>query len=388
MRYLLLTAGFCLFVMNLRSQDFSGLEFGQDDTFDFATWNIEWFPKSGTTAGFVEEILSAYDLDLIGFQEISDTALFRETVEAIGGYEVLFASEFYGGLAWAWKPEVVTVNAAYEIYTESTYWAAFPRSPQVLEVTAFGEDYVFVNNHLKCCGNGVLETNLPYDEENRRLEAVQLLKSYADGAWFNRAVVTLGDLNDELTDAPPHNVFESFLNDPNYTFADYDLATAGSYYWSYPSWPSHLDHILVSNQMIPLLSAASTQVSTLRPDDAFSSWFSFDNSVSDHRPVAMRFTPGQLSTAASEPIALNAWPNPAAEQVTLELPLRATELELTDPTGRVIHSFSLTSQRQFTLSVAHLSPGFYFFRVKTRDATTSGPSTRFATLRFIKSDRE
>ncbi len=375
---------FCVLAINLRGQDFSVLSFGQDETFDFATWNIEWFPKSGTTAGFVEEILTAYDLDLIAFQEISDTTLFRETLENIGGYEVHFASEYYGGLAWAWKPDVVTVNQSYEIYTQSTYWAAFPRSPQVLEVSAFGEEYVFVNNHLKCCGDGTLDTSLPYDEENRRFEAIQLLKNYADGAWFNRAVVILGDLNDELTDTAPNNVFQPFLDDPNYAFADYELSTGGSYFWSYPSWPSHLDHILVSNELIPLLATPDTEVTTLRPDDAFSSWFSYDNSVSDHRPVAMRYTPGQLTapSLAAQSIAL--YPNPVRDHLILELPAHTEEVLLFDSFSRLIHTLSGPFSTIFHLNVVDLAPGVYFFRVKTRDANMMGTSTSSATLRFVK----
>ena len=35
----------------------------------------------------------------------------------------------------------------------------------------------------------------------------------------------------------------------NYLFTDMDIAQGNSNGWSYPSWPSHLDHILITNEL-------------------------------------------------------------------------------------------------------------------------------------------
>ena len=38
----------CLFLISnpsLQSQDLEDLSFGEDNSLDIATWNIEWFPK-------------------------------------------------------------------------------------------------------------------------------------------------------------------------------------------------------------------------------------------------------------------------------------------------------------------------------------------------------
>lgn len=371
----------CLYV---NGQDFNTLSFGTDETFDFATWNIEWFPKDNNTAEYVGEILTAYDLDLIAFQEIDDTTLFRSVIEELGGYEVMFESGYYGGLALAWKTEVVNVSAYYEIYTTLPFWNAFPRSPQVIEFSAFGEEYVLVNNHFKCCGDGQLDAGDSSDEEARRLEASELLKTYADQTWYNRAVIITGDLNDLINDPPAHNVLQSFIDDPNYAFADAFIAEDPQALWSYPSWPSHLDHILVNAPLLPLLDAPSTVIETLAPDAAFSSWWTFDNNVTDHRPVAMRFLPGQLSVPQPTASTLKAWPNPATEQLVVDLPANASYLIISDMTGRELQRHPLQQQSQLTLTVADLQSGVYFLRVKTRDANMLTHTDAFTALRFVK----
>ena len=67
-----------------------------------------------------------------------------------------------------------------------------------------------------------------------------------DSLLHDKKVILLGDLNDILTDSPQNNIFNSFINDTtNYLFVDMDIAINSSSNWSYPSWPSHLDHILI-----------------------------------------------------------------------------------------------------------------------------------------------
>lgn len=384
MRLQTLLTTIALFCQSVTAQDFSTLSFGSEETFDLATWNIEWFPKNNTTAEYVGDILEAYDLDLIAFQEIDDTTIFRSVIEGLNGYEVRFESSYYGGLALAWKSQVVDVSAYYEIYTELPFWNAFPRSPQVIEFTAFGEEYVLVNNHFKCCGDGQLDADDSSDEEARRFEAAELLKTYADQSWYNRAVIITGDLNDLITDPPAHNVFQSFIDDPDYAFADAFIAEDPEALWSYPSWPSHLDHILVNAPMLPLLNAPSTSIETLAPDAAFSSWWTFDNNVTDHRPVAMRFLPGQLSMQQHNQMTLKVWPNPAADHLKVDLPANATNLIVSDMFGRELQHHQLQQQKQLTLSVADLQSGVYILRVKTRDANNQGSSEVITTLRFVK----
>ena len=159
------------------SQNIDELTFGTDTTLDIATWNIENFPKNGqTTLENVTQIIQNLDADIIAFQEITDTILFKQMLIDLPDYQYYFKSSWYGGLAYIYKTSTIQVTANYEIYTTSPYWSPFPRSPQVMEFVFMNKNFIVINNHFKCCGDGVLNLNNPDDEENRRYIASNLLR--------------------------------------------------------------------------------------------------------------------------------------------------------------------------------------------------------------------
>ena len=273
----------------LTAQSLEDLSFGTDSTFEVISWNIEWFPKNGqVTADSVKTILQSLAADVYALQEIDDTTLLKLVVSTIPGYACHFKFSHYGGLAYVYNTNTVQINAKYEIYTSQPYWNAFPRSPQVLELTFNNEDYVIIDNHLKCCGDGVLDLNDTSDEENRRLRAINLLKTYIDSIFSNDKVIVVGDWNDILTDPTPNNVFNSFLNDSDYLFVDFPIALGSSANFSFPTWPSHLDHILISDELFADFSKPNSELSCIRIDDYMSNWITYDYNISDHRPVALK----------------------------------------------------------------------------------------------------
>jgi endonuclease/exonuclease/phosphatase family metal-dependent hydrolase len=273
----------------LNAQSLKDLHFGTDSTFEVVSWNIEWFPKNGqVTADSVKTILQSLAADVYALQEIDDTTLLKQVVSTIPGYACHFRFSHYGGLAYVYNTNTVQVNKKYEIYTSQPYWNAFPRSPQVLELTFNNEEYVIIDNHLKCCGDGVLDLNDTSDEENRRLRAINLLKTYIDSIFSNDKVIVVGDWNDILTDPTPNNVFNSFLNDSDYLFVDFPIALGSSANFSFPTWPSHLDHILISNELFSDFSKPNSELSCIRIDDYMSSWSTYDYNISDHRPVGLK----------------------------------------------------------------------------------------------------
>ena len=281
----------------MSAQNLNDLYFGTDSTFEVVSWNIEWFPKNGsTTANYVETILTNLNADVYALQEIEDTSLLKSIVSNIPGYECHFVSSYYGGLTYVYNTNTVQINDKYEIYTSQAYWNAFPRSPQVLNLDFMGENIFVINNHLKCCGDETLNINDPQDEENRRLMAITYLKEYMDSLLHDTKIILLGDLNDILTDSPQNNIFNSLINDTtNYLFVDMDIAANSSNYWSYPSWPSHLDHILISNELFPSFQSNYSNVSCIRIDDYMNSWFQYENNISDHRPIGLKLNFNQIT---------------------------------------------------------------------------------------------
>jgi len=287
---------FFLFIHVLNAQTLDDLEFGTDTTLDIVSWNIEWFPKNSSTSNYVEEILRNLNADIYALQEIDDTILLKQVVSNISGYETYFKSSYYGGLAYVYNSNTISVNDQYEIFTNQQYWNAFPRSPQVLDCNFFGKNYILINNHFKCCGDGFLNLNNFNDEENRRKQAANYLKQYVDTNFSFKNVIVLGDLNDNLVDPNVHNVFINIINDTlNYLFADINIAQSTSANWSYPSWPSHLDHILITNELFQDFSHPNSRVEVIKLDEYMSGWNNYENNVSDHRPIGLKLKTDALT---------------------------------------------------------------------------------------------
>ena len=91
------------------------------------------------------------------------------------------------------------------------------------------------------------------------------------------------------------NVFQNFINDStNYKFVDMDIANGSSGNWSYPGWPSHLDHILITNELFDEFDNTGSTVQTIHIEDYFKEgWSDYEKYVSDHRPVllSLNFNP-------------------------------------------------------------------------------------------------
>ena len=66
----------------LFTQDLEDLSFGEDNSLDIATWNIEWFPKNGQiTVEYVTEIMEQLELDVLAIQEVDNTDMFDQMDE-------------------------------------------------------------------------------------------------------------------------------------------------------------------------------------------------------------------------------------------------------------------------------------------------------------------
>ena len=334
----------CSLPFMVSAQSLRDITFGTDSTLDVLTWNIERFPKNGTaTIDSVARVIEALDADLIGIQEVRDTAICRQMVRSIPGYKVHMDIGWSGGLAWVYKTSTVQIQSVYNILNTSPYWNALPRSPLVVEFQFAGADWVAINNHYKCCGDGQLDPNDPSDEENRRMEANNLLKQYLLLNHSSDRLIVLGDLNDNLMDPFQHNVFRMFIADSSrYRFADHALAQGPNCHWSYPTWPSHLDHILISDELFSFFPDPSASALTVRVDDFLpNGWADYDQFLSDHRPVGLRF-PFSPSIGSKEQEQEVHWlvPNPTSKDVEIDLSelsnTENVEIRVYDASGKCV----------------------------------------------------
>ena len=99
------------------SQDLEDLSFGDDNSLDIATWNIEWFPKNGqATVEYVTQILQQLDLDILAMQELDNKDMFDQMFNELTNYTGYYESAWFAGLAYIYKSDVVIINNIYEIY--------------------------------------------------------------------------------------------------------------------------------------------------------------------------------------------------------------------------------------------------------------------------------
>lgn len=363
----LVTFLFTIFIsFSVSSQSLNDLSFGSDSTLEVVSWNIEWFPKNGAvTADSVSKIILALDVDILGLQEISDTALLRQVIDSLPGFKLYLDEVRHRGLAFVYKTDAITVQKVFKIYDTTPYQSPFPRSPIVMEFSYKGEDFVVINNHYKCCGNGTLNLSNANDEESRRHRANLLIKQYLDAIHPTRSALVIGDLNDILTDVESNNVFQMFLDDTlNYAFADMEIAQGPSSDWSFPGWPSHLDHILISNELFAELADSSSTIETISVDDYFTGGFNYyDNNISDHLPVGFKFklSPSGLSNpefSVGNPFIS---PNPTRSQFTINMknfPMDSS-IEIIDLYGKKIKFNQKRIGRQIDIKLNGPS-GLYF----------------------------
>ncbi len=270
---------------------FAEAKVGTDSTLEVVTWNVEQFPKNGSsTVGYLVDAVEALDADIIAMQEITSVLDFRKVESALTGYEGFRASSagYDINLAYLYKTDsALTVDSIYEILIHED---SLPRHPLVLQGSFAGQPFVVINNHFKCCGDNRIELNNDWDEETRRYNASLALQGYIQDNFAGQRVIMVGDFNDELTDAAENNVFENFLDDPQeFQFADMPIAEGPNSGWSYPGWPSHLDHILLTDALFGALERPDSEVRVIRLYDYMTSgWSSYDKNLSDHLPVFIK----------------------------------------------------------------------------------------------------
>lgn len=278
---------------NIHAQSLDDLEFGAEGSFEAISWNLEFFPKNNQqTIDSTALAIQQLNADVYALQEIDNLDALQELDDLLTDYQSYVIPENYNNLTLAFlvKKDIEVINYN-SIYASSTYNSMFAgRPPLLIEVLHNGSSYYIINVHLKCCGDGSINTSDYSDEEYRRLQAVNQIKTYIDSYLSDKKVIVMGDYNDLLEDNSTNNVFQSLLdNTENYLFADLPILDLPSSQWSFPSWPSHLDHILITNELFDEFNNAYNYSTTIKMANYFTNGFyGYDNCISDHYPVGIR----------------------------------------------------------------------------------------------------
>ena len=256
---------------------------GTDNTLDIVSFNVQEFPKEGyLSITALADLIEAMNPDVVALQEVASEAEFNRLVDLMPGWSGAFypINNDVWNLAYLIRVSELepVAGSLRTLFNGDSY--AFPRPPLEIMVRhrKTGKEIILINLHLKCCAGE--------DNEKRRRSASEKLKEYLDQQRPDDAVVMLGDYNDEITSgSAAENPFLNFINDDSsYRFADMAIARGSKIWWSYPSWPSHIDHILVTDELFDSIDTTMViKASACYPD--------YEMVLSDHRPLMIVLTP-------------------------------------------------------------------------------------------------
>ena len=135
-----------------------------------------------------------------------------------------------------------------------------------------------VNMHLKCCGDGLY----------RRQQSMKQLHGFLSTKieTGDKNIVVIGDWNDELQDTGIYQSFNSFMDDKdNFLFVTKKIVDDPKQK-SYPTWPSFLDHIMISSGYFDIFEELGT-IRSVNIDEWIGGWSQYENLISDHRPILL-----------------------------------------------------------------------------------------------------
>lgn len=252
---------------------------GRPDGFEMATLNLKEFPMDGdNTLAMAAELVQGMQIDFFAFQELSNAGALQQLAQRLPGWSALFSPAPSGNmsLGYLFKSSEFEVDATQTkaLFEDDSY--NFPRAPfqTLVHHKPSGHRIYVINLHLKAFGDAV--------SVSRRKEAARKLKGYLDENLSDEKVVVLGDFNDTIKEpADNGQTFVLWSSDAaHYRFSDLPIALGNAQWFSYPSYPSHIDHVLITNELFSLVDT----VMTLRPD--FCNPL-FRETVSDHCPVVL-----------------------------------------------------------------------------------------------------
>lgn len=347
----------------------------KDETFDIATWNIEWFGDStngpendALQLENVIKVIETMDMDVYALQEISNPSVFRTLVESLENYKG-FISNYSQSQKVAWLYKTSTIDSISTAYVATSGRWANGRDPFQFEfdATIHGETRRIkaVNFHAKAFAS--------QEDYNQRRADAMVLKQYADSRKATDRMILIGDYNDDVIESTWAGLvtpYEMFNTDPDYTIVTRTLSEQG--FTSFRS-VSMIDHITINANLFDEHLFGAEQIENTGYIG------SYLTTTSDHYPVWTRF---RFSTSTStnelsnlpDRVELNQnYPNPFNPSTVIGFSLPSQDnvtLEVFDVTGRLVASIyrdqALSAgYHTATFNADTLSSGIYITRLIT-----------------------
>lgn len=307
----------------------TGSSYPKAETLDIATYNLSFFGSNSnnnatpaevtTQVNNITTVLQRLDVDVIGFQEMSNDAALTTLMGNLPGYASVTSPLW----SYSFNPPDPTFppQKIGFIYNTNTMTLSTTEPPRVMFEQIYNDARTGVPGHpITGYPTGTASSfwssgRLPFmatfntningankkirlvvlhaksgsaiADYNRRVYDIRVLKDSLDAQYPNDEVMILGDYNDRLNGSIASgqpSSYTPFLADPaQYSPLTLALDQAGR--TSFPSSGGMIDHMIVSNELMPRYIATSADIedprSYVAPYNA--------TTASDHLPVFARF---------------------------------------------------------------------------------------------------
>lgn len=320
--------------LNSKAVAIAGSSYPKAETLDAGAYNLSFFGSTGSDAIIrtpqqitaqienIAEVFNRMKLDVAGFEEMSSDSSLNEMVSYLNNisgqtYAALvsdrysyffepddpaFPSQKIGllynsetmTLSTEEPPRAMFANLYDSIRNGTATLSGYPSgnsahfwaSGRLPFMATFNTNITGVSRKVRVI---VIHAKAGADKASydRRKFDAQVLKDSIEAHYGNDRIILLGDYNDRLfgsiTVGQP-SAYESFVSEnEKYTALTYSLDEAGK--TSFPGSSGMIDHILISNHLLPAYLGGSGQI---EPANSYIS--PYDKVVgSDHLPVYARF---------------------------------------------------------------------------------------------------
>lgn len=365
--------------LNADPFEYPGEEVSKDQTFEVATWNINWFGSASNgpddeaeQMANVATVITEVDADLYAFQEISNTAAFADLIAGLEGYGG-FMADFSQTQKTAFVFKRTTIDSLDSGMITSgmtqSNWAN-GRYPLFFRFNATVEgesrEIYAYNIHAKAFDD--------LSSYNQRVNASAELKQYLDSEREADNIIFLGDYNDTIEgsiSAGKDSPYDNFDEDEEYTILTKSLEERG---FASQASGSFIDHITVTSK---LMDEYIVQTERVENTTYIGSYLS---STSDHYPIWTRF---QFTTLVSneedlteQPVNFSLkqnYPNPFNPTTVISYQMTENSqvtLRVYDMLGREVATLVNNERRSagsydVTFDAGNLSSGLYMYRLST-----------------------
>jgi endonuclease/exonuclease/phosphatase family metal-dependent hydrolase len=257
---------------------------GSPDTLEIAAWNIENFPAESHTPGYVADLITSLDLDVIVVEEIASETAWHELLDRLREHEGILSTHVYNATDYQkigviYRSSMVKPGTVKLLFQTDAY--AFPRP--LLSVPLTIDDHRHPALQLEVIGVH-FKAGVSDEDGARRRAAVQQLDAYLRAqanSGGEDEVIVAGDYNEVINTPVGQANLAPFLTAPDHYTVRTQANSANNEISFVPS-SRLLDHITTTVGLADEFTNARVVIPRLQ-----TIYSGYVDHVSDHLPIVL-----------------------------------------------------------------------------------------------------